>query len=456
MQIIINTDKFVKTLKYLVKPLVMLVAIYLGANAVLFIEKARPSDFGFYKDIFSKELVIKPTTDGYPMRKIVDSLSAKDIEDAKIAWRYFQNNFQEKTGFYNSVDAYPATTLWDISSAIHAIMSAFEIGIIKKDEFDARITKLLSSMQSSNLYKNSLPNKMYNTQNLEMVDYANHKTLEGIGWSAMDIGRLLGSFTRIRKHYPEHTLLVNKVIARWDIDSILSESTLYGIGFNFKDKGVTIVQEGKLGYEEYAAKGYLINGYDASESYKYTDFLKFKEIYGIQIATDTREVKHHPAYNYVLSEPYILDGLEYGWDINSRELAYRVYKAQKKRATDVGKVIAVSEGHLDTAPYFVYNSVYTNGDTWVCLSESGENVEEFKSFSTKAAYAWATLYDDEYSVELTKNLEGLGNKDKGWYSGRFDIDGRINKALTANTNGVILECINYKIKGAIIKNELKK
>ena len=451
MQITINTDKFVKAIKYLVKPIIMLVAIYGGANAVLFIEKARPSDFGFYKDIFSKELVIVPTTKGYPMRKHADSLNENDISDAKIAWKYFENNYNEETGFFNSVDAYPATTLWDISSSAHALMSAYEIGIIEYVELETKITKLLTSMKTMALYQNELPNKMYNTFNLEMVDYSNRTSSEGIGWSAMDIGRFFGVIKRIHKSYPQFTLLANQVISRWNVNKILEDATLHGIGFSFKDKGVTIVQEGKLGYEEYASKGYMVNGYDASESLKYTDFIKFEEIYGIEIATDTREVKHHPAYNYVLSEPYILDGIEYGWDINSKELAYRVYKVQKKRANDLRMPIAVSEGHIDKAPYFVYNSIYTNGNKWTCIAENGDDASDFKSFSTKAAYAWATLYDDDYTEVLIENLAGLNNKDKGWYSGRYDKSELVNKTLTANTNGIILECINYKMTGSLLR-----
>jgi len=456
MQIIINTDKFVKALRYLIKPIVMLIAIYAGANAVLFIEKARPSDFGFYKDIFSKELIIKPS-ESYPLRQYGDSLSAKDIEYAKIAWQYFENNYQESTGLFNSVDKYPATTLWDIGSSLHAVMSAFEIGIIDSAKFDSIMTKFLNSLGKIHLYKDRLPNKVYSTYTLDMVDYANHSSTEGIGWSAMDIGRLFGAFSRVRKFYPKYTNLVNQIVTRWDISHVLSkDATLHGIGFNFKDKGVKIVQEGKLGYEEYAAKGYILNGYDASESEKYTDFLKFTEIYGIQIGTDTREVKQHPAYNYVLSEPYILDGIEYGWDINSKELAYRVYKVQEMRAKKTGKAVAISEGHVDKAPYFVYNAIYTNGKEWVCLAENGEDAEDFKNFSTKAAFAWSTLYQDSYSDVLLENIKGLSDKEKGWYSGRYDKDSKLNKALTANTNGVILECLSYKKNGPLLRGFIKK
>ncbi|MEM7467178.1 MAG: DUF3131 domain-containing protein, partial [Pseudomonadota bacterium] len=40
-------------------------------------------------------------------------VSARDLEIAKIAWVYFQNNSQEKTGLVNSANKYPSTTMWD-------------------------------------------------------------------------------------------------------------------------------------------------------------------------------------------------------------------------------------------------------------------------------------------------------------------------------------------------------
>ncbi len=451
MKIVIDLGKIGRFLKKTVKPVVMLVAFYLGANAVLFIEKARPSDFGFYKDIFSKELVIKPH-EKYPMRQIADSLNPQDLEDARIAWRYFQNNYQEKTGLFNSVDKYPATTFWDISSSFHALMSAYQLGLIGQQEFDHKMTKALQSIKKMKLYKGILPNKVYSSETLSMVDYSNHITNEGVGWSAMDVGRFLGTAMRIVKNYPRFTPLVDSIIARWDIQKILGkDATLHGIGFSFKDKHVKIVQEGKLGYEEYASKGYMINSYDASESLRYTDFIKFIDIYGIQIGADTREVKYQPAYNYVLSEPYILDGLEYGFDINSRELAYRIYEVQKIRAKKTGIPVAVSEDHVDKAPYFVYNAIYANGKKWICYAENGDEANNFKQLSTKAAYAWATIFDDNYSQTLKQAIKDLYDPEKGWYAGRYDRNQKINKALTANTNGVILEALSYKINGPLTR-----
>jgi len=457
MKIVIDFAKIGQFLKKLVKPVTMLLAFYLGANAVLFIEKARPSDFGFYKDIFSKELLIKPS-ESYPLRKYGDSLTAQDWKDAQIAWQYFRNNYQPKTGLFNSVDMYPATTFWDISSSLHALMSAYELGLIDSLEFHQKMQKGLSSINKFKLFEGELPNKVYSTITLSMVDYSNHNTTEGVGWSAMDVGRFLGTVSRIQKFYPEFTGITDSIISKWNIQRILGkDATLHGIGFSFKDKRAKIVQEGKLGYEEYASKGYMVNAYDASESLKYTDFLKFIDIYGVQIGADTREVKYHPAYNYVLSEPYILDGLEYGFDFNSRELAYRLYKVQKIRYKKTGKPVAVSEDHVDKEPYFIYNAVYANGKKWVCYAENGEEADDFKQLSTKAAYAWATLFNDDYSKVLKQSVRELYDPKKGWYAGRYDKTGKINKVLTSNTNGVILEALAYKTHGPLNRiNNFKK
>ena len=435
---------------FLLKPAIFFISILIGAYTVLWIEKVRPSDFGFYKDIFKKEVVIKKT-EKYPVKPYNKSLSAEDIEIAKIAWKYFENNYIQETGFVNSVDKYPGTTLWDITSYLHGLTSAYEIGIVDTIEFDNKLNKILNSMAKMRLFKDILPNKSYNTYNLSMIDYENHPTNEGIGWSAMDIGRFFSFSYRIMKDYPEYFPLMKKVVSRWHIDEIIDDATLHGIGFNFKDKRMMKVQEGKLGYEEYVAKGYDRMGFDVSEALKYTDFIKFVKILGVEIAADTREVKYYPAYNYVLSEPYILDGIEYGWDINSKELAYRVFLVQKRRAKQTNKLIAVSEGHLDTFPYFVYNSIYTNKDKWICTSSDGMEMDEMKTFSTKAAFAWATLFDDDYAKKLYQKAITLKDENKGFFSGYYQKTGKINYALTANTNGIILECLRYKKMGPVNK-----
>ena len=414
----------------------------------MWIESVRPSDFGFYKDIFKKEIVIEPSKD-YPLRKQSPTLTTLEKKYASIAWKYFENNYQPSTGFVNSVNMYPSTTLWDLSSYLLGMLSAYELGIIDSATVNKRLMTCYKSLNELTLYDNMLPNKVYNTITLQMTNYSNKASADGVGWSAMDIGRFFSFVNKIKSGYPQYYPPLKKIISKWNIDKMIADGTLYSMVFSTKDKAPHLVQEGKLGYEEYCSKGLLMAGYDTYEAMIYTDFIRFKKIYGIEVGIDTREVKYSPAYNYILSEPYVLDGIEHGWDSNSRELAFRLYTAQKNRYKDTHVVTCVSEDHLDQPPYFVYNSVYADGEVWKCVAENGEDVSKLKTLSTKAAFGWYVLFDDSYSALLINAARNLYDADKGWYAGMYEETKLPNKALTANTNGIILECLNYKIHGPI-------
>src|SRR5439155_9103825 len=41
------------------------------------------------------------------------ALSPQEQQWARVAWQYFVNNYQLATGLVNSVDRYPASTMWD-------------------------------------------------------------------------------------------------------------------------------------------------------------------------------------------------------------------------------------------------------------------------------------------------------------------------------------------------------
>lgn len=388
----------------------------------------------------SKEVKIAPSR----------PLTAQELAWARIAWKYFQNNTIADTGLVNSVDNYNASTLWDTSSYLMAVIAAQRLGLIDSIEFDARISKTLTTLAKLPLFEGKLPNKSYNTISLQMVDYTNQPSEKGIGWSAIDIGRILVPFNVLAWYYPQHTAAVKQLIASWNTQDLLVDGVLYGAVVT--DQGETqYLQEGRLGYEEYASKSFNLMGLDVSNSLRYTDFLKFVDIEGIQIATDSRDPQQYGAHNYVVSEPYILDGLEFGWDHISQELAWRVYKAQEKRAATTGVLIAVSEDNIDQAPYFVYNTVFTSGKAWNAITEKGTDASQFKTLSTKAAFGWHMLYETDYTQRLMQKISNLADPQRGWYSGLYELSGQPNQALTANTNGIILEALAYKQTGKLMK-----
>ena len=376
-------------------------------------------------------------------------LTEQELEWAKIAWKYFQNNTIESTGMVNSAHKYNASTLWDTSSYMMGLIAAQRIEIISESEFRQRMKQLLGSLAKLPLYEGKLPNKSYNTINLKMVDYKNRTTPQGIGWSAIDIGRAMVPMNILVWNYPEYTQEVQEVIKRWDLNAMIKDGNLYG-ALRENDKTLYL-QEGRLGYEEYAAKSMQLMGYDVAEALDYQSYLKFVEIYDINVATDSRRPEEFTAHNYVVSEPYILDGLEYGWDQISQQFSNRVYAVQEARYKDTGILTAVSEDNIDKAPYFVYNTVFTGGKAWNTITESGEDASDFKSMSTKAAFGWHALYETEYTKKLIEVASTLYDEEKGWYSGLYEKTGEPNKALTANTNGIILESLAYKAMGPLLK-----
>jgi hypothetical protein len=377
-------------------------------------------------------------------------LTAQEMAWAKTAWRYFQNNTIPATGLVNSVDNYNASTLWDTASYLMAVIAAQRLGIIQQDEFDARIFKALDTLAAIPLFEGKLPNKSYNTVSLQMVDYTNQPTEKGIGWSAIDIGRLLVPLNVLTWNYPQHTASVKRVMEHWNTKPMLVNGVLQGAAVT--DKGeIKYLQEGRLGYEEYAAKSFNLMGLDVSNSLRYADFLKFVNISGVKVATDSRSAQQYGAHNYVVSEPYILDGVEFGWDHISQELAWRVYKAQEKRFEETGVLTAVSEDNLDQPPYFVYNTVFTDGKVWNAITEKGADASQFKTLSTKAAFGWHMLYETDYTKQLLAKAATLANPERGWYSGLYEVSGKPNKAITANTNGIILEALAYKQTGKLMR-----
>ena len=377
------------------------------------------------------------------------ALTTEELEWAKIAWKYFENNTIEETGMVNSAHKYNASTLWDTSSYMMGLIAAQRLEIISDSNFKQRMKSLLESLAKLPLYEGRLPNKSYNTISLKMVDYKNKETPQGIGWSAIDIGRVMVPINVLVWNYPSFTSEVQAIIKRWDLDAMVKDGSLYGA---LRENGKTLyLQEGRLGYEEYAAKSMQLMGYDVAEALDYQSWLKFVDIYDINVATDSRSPEEFTAHNYVVSEPYILDGLEFGWDQISQQFSNRVYAVQEARYNETGILTAVSEDNIDVAPYFVYNTVFTGGKAWNTITESGADASEFKSLSTKAAFGWHALYETEYTTKLVETAGKLFDAEKGFYSGLYEKTGLPNKALTANTNGIILESLAFKALGPLLK-----
>ncbi|MBD3886660.1 DUF3131 domain-containing protein [Phormidium tenue FACHB-886] len=378
---------------------------------------------------------------------ITAPLTPEEENYARAAWSYFANNYQPDTGFANAAGNYPSGSTWDMGNYLMALNAARWLNLIDQPTFDNRLNQFLQGVSNIPLFDDALPNKVYNAATGQMVDYNNNPIERGIGWSALDIGRLLTAFHVIRTCHPQYTDWMNGITSKWQIDRSIKDGQLYGATVS-PDNSTQLVQEGRLGYEQYAAKGYQMWGFEAEKALD-PQPMRFVDIYGVQVPVDVRDFQSSGANNYVVSESYILDGIEFGLQGNMADYAARVLEAQKRRYENVGKLTAVSEDNIDQAPYFIYNTVYANGVPWAAITDTNQSYPQFRSISTKAAFGWHYLYPtNDYAKRVFNQVKDLyGSNGEGYYTGIYEESGQPNRVLTGNTNGLILEILYYKARG---------
>jgi hypothetical protein len=374
-----------------------------------------------------------------------DRLSPAELEVARQAWRYFQTNWNEQTGLVNSVDGFTSVTLWDQAAAIAALVSAHELQIIPSSEFEAKITRMLQTLATMPLYKNELPNKVYNSVTLLPVNYGKIDQREEIGWSAIDLGRMALWLKIVGAKYPKLRSQTEAVWQHWQVNRLVDAGQMYGTSVtNGKEQ---YNQEGRLGYESYAAYGLHLWGLPVQKALDTRSQAAFVKLYDEAVPYDRRDHQNSGANNYVLSEPYILDGIETGFRSLPKHYADRVLAAQEGRYKTTNQLTALTEDNLDRAPYFVYNTLYMNGKAWETSTDTRKSHNNLRFISAKAAIGWHVLYDTEYTQKLIEFTTARLKSDKGWYNGFYETLKQPNKALTANNNGIILQCLLYKQVG---------
>lgn len=437
--------------------IIWILALLLAFTAVWWIESqsgkvliAKPSASSALVPPVPEAPVLVPSS-GIPATPAPRALSTQELAWARTAWAYFEKNVDTNTGLAASVAGFPATTLWDSGSYLMALLAASDLGLVEPPSFDDRLAKALQSLGNLPLYAGQLPNKSYDIRSLTMTDYANLPSEAGIGWSALDIGRLVVPLQVIAWQYPKHTDAARAVLARWNTRSLAEGGRLQGMLAAVNGQPAKLVQEGRLGYEQYAARALAPLGLDIALALDYRGQLRLQEVEGIALAVDKRDAARFGAIDAVLSEPWILMGLELGWDAQSREIAWRVYQAQEAHFRRTGILSAVTEDHVDRPPYFVYNAVYAAGKPWMTLSDKGVDAQALRTLSVKAAFGWHALLRTDYTSKLVEAVAPLQDPAQGWWAGRYDEGNAPNKALSANTNAVVLESLAYITRGRLLQ-----
>ncbi|VWC47418.1 hypothetical protein BLA23254_07475 [Burkholderia lata] len=375
---------------------------------------------------------------------------------ARAAWRYVTNNTNASTGLVNSVDRYPAATMWQIGDYLAALVAARELKLIDRNEFDHRLSDVLRFLSHMPLLPDGLPNRVYNTQSGAMSNYSNQPG--AIGASAVDVGRLLVWLHAIGARYSEYGEYVERAVLNWNVCELIdADGTLYATRMEGQ-RAIRMV-EIRPGYGEYASNGLRLWGVRAADA----NPAPLAEAYanGVRVYFETRDPRQSGATNALVSLPWLLSGIEFGWGFanggtrvgdgpNIETQANAIYRAQEARWRKDGIVTARTDHQVDQPPYFVYDTVFANGYAWNTIGDDGRAYPQLALVATRAAFGMWVLWNTRYTTRLMQATDTLYDPERGWYEGRYEATGAYDRTLTLSTNAAVLEALLYKSSGRVV------
>lgn len=397
----------------------------------------------YYRRTIAPPIPIEP--DVTPTNSIIDAfteaefiypLTRNELLLAKKAQFYFERNYRERTGFWDSVQGYPHTTMWDIASGIAATLALEGLELTGREETQRNLARTLKSLNALPLYRNTLPNREYSTKTALPSGRLSDTITNGNGWSALDIGRLLIWLKILTQQYPEFIPDVEQLTNKWQLDKAVHNGTLYGTNY-YKGKEY-YRQEGRNGYLQYASRGFELFDYRLPHP-NLEQYLLNVEISGTPISTDTRNVP------FLTSDPYVLASIEFGRDDEWNQVD-NFYDLHRSHSEKNGKLYSYAEDAMNKNPWFAYNNLYYYGKPWTSVSPSGKTIENPQIFSHKVAFGYSVLFDDSFSQQLFDTVLDNSLHSRSIPTGQYE-NGGMNTAFNINTNSLILVALWYKQNG---------
>ena len=365
------------------------------------------------------------------------------LEDAKLAWSFFDQLSDPKTGLVSAtawtegetVERYNFATMWDIGSQILATISARSIGLIDQSDFDERTQKILGHLADGSFENLRLPKGVTSTTGTEGGKDA---------YNASDTARLLIAL-KVLDGFTDGGFAVPDIVSRWDLAETFKDGVPQTV------QGSRMTSAFRSNYAGYISRAFGLWGFETAAPYKLA-------LTGSGVDVDV-EILHEVAdLGPIGTEPHLLEAVELGFSPLARASAEALFAAQLSEHQATGKLVCVSEVPIDREPWFVYQG-YQIGDeqahwTFETLSTS----PRFKTrgfqravdqVSSKAAFLWQVTRPGEYTdlvlEHVRRNAKGFS---LGFAPGVFSSSGRAEQNYSdANTNGVILQAIAYRLNG---------
>lgn len=365
---------------------------------------------------------------------------------AERAWAFMVRNYSPRTGLVRAHDDYRFVTMWDVASALAGYYAAGRLGLTDPQDYRERAGRALRTLATAPLFEDRLFNKVYDAETGAALDAETLPSADGYGWSAVDLGRLLIWLRILHDEDPDLAPLADSVVARLDLEAALGDGVLLG-----RERGPVLgsrsYQEGRIGYEQYAARGFALWGGAARTAEDPFANAVIDTVHGRPVPRDVRGA------DCLTSEPIVLAGMEFGWDATWGELARATLEAQHARYLATDTVTIVSEDASSTPPhYFYYYCVSSGGEPFVVTAKGdGGGIDGPRWVSAKASLAWYALAPSAYTALAVRTV-GDGAGDEGWPAGVLEGAPIPSGGENVNTAGVTLEAALYASVGAPFLN----
>jgi hypothetical protein len=247
------------------------------------------------------------------------------MSSARAAWSYVARE-ATPIGFVGATKNYQYLTVWDMASELAAAYSARELGLITPAGYRTFVDRILTSMEQLKLYDNAAFNRMYSAQTGALVDSKGEVSTVGMGWSGLDHGRLFVWLKLVADDNPAFAPRAKALVSKLNMTRLVRSGYMQGEEIVTATNEKRGYQEGRVGYEQYAAEGFALWGAPVDSAIDYSYNAKPVVVNGQTIVTDAR------GGDVMTSEPFVMMGLELGWKNDTwRNLSLAVLAAQEAR-----------------------------------------------------------------------------------------------------------------------------
>lgn len=366
---------------------------------------------------------------------------AQLLADAKIAWSYFERWTNLKTGLCPATVNFAAghqrlhetVTMWDVGSHIFALIAAVDLELISPQKFQRAIGRILPNIAGRRSQGRLLPQGWIATDKFKW----GNRNFDGC-----DAGRLLAALYNLDLH-PLVKDRAAPTVASWDLKDIVQNGVVYSV-----EDGI-LETTFRSHCAHYAAWAFRTWGIEVKSPY---EVFQGKSSPDGQMALLEVCGRIGP----LGAEPLLMEALEFGMSPESAYLADVLLAAQIEEHEETGRLIGVSEGPINNAPWFLYQGLQfdAQGRVWATDTVAGLDAHRTKAFrdehlsiSSKAAYLWSAYKDHPFCDRLLTVVRDKAKTANGFASSINQRTGEPSKTYSdINTNAVILQSIAHMLK----------